>query len=119
MCTCNKSDDLTHADFVVNHAPALRERDFVAPSGIVELVEFSIGDRSPFDSELANIYLSLRMLVVPPEFMIPYFFGGIVILRVVVTQGNGLRAQGDGRGGRQRGTVPTVRKRAPQRWSEA
>ena len=82
----------THADFVIDHTPALWELDFVAPSGIVELIKVPIGDWSPLDFKLADIDLSLRMLIVPPELVILHLFGGIVILRVIVTQGNGLRA---------------------------
>ena len=83
----------THADFAVNRTPTLRERDLVAPSCVVELIKVPIGDRSPFDSKLADVNLLLRMLIIPPEFVVLYLFGGIVILGLIMAQGNSLRAQ--------------------------
>ena len=83
----------THADFPINDAPTLRELDLAAPSRIVELIEVPVGDWSPFDSKLADIDPPLWMFVIPPKFMVLYFFGRIVVLGVIVAQGNSLRAQ--------------------------
>jgi hypothetical protein len=85
-------------DFTIDCAPAFWELDLFVPSGLVELIKVPVGDWSPVDPKLPNLDLSLRMLVIPPEFMIFHFLGAVVVLRVIMTQNYRLRAQRDRRG---------------------